>query len=72
MSDCVSDIHRDLSITDSLDVLDNCRRSLLPDRFSECVSGVSSAASLAAGEAMQSCIRAGFQPRDIAPSFVSY
>lgn len=72
LSSCVSDIHRDLSITNSLGVLDSCRRSLLPTRFSECVSGVSEAASLEAGEAMQTCISAGFQPRDIAPSFVSY
>ena len=72
LADCVSDIHRDLSLTNSLDVLDNCRRSLLPNRFSECVSGVSDGASLGAGEAMQSCISAGFQPRDVAPSFVTY
>lgn len=72
LSDCVSDIHRDLSITDSPAVLDHCRRSLLPTRFSECVSGVSDAASLGAGDAMQACISAGFQPRDIADSFVSY
>ena len=72
LSRCVSDIHGDFAITDSLDVLDNCRRSLLPTRFADCVSGVSAAASLAAGEAMQSCISAGFQPRDVAPSFVTY
>ncbi|MDJ0706201.1 MAG: hypothetical protein QNJ46_23260 [Leptolyngbyaceae cyanobacterium MO_188.B28] len=72
LSACVSDIHGDFAITDSLAVLDNCRHSLLPTRFADCVSGVGAAAALAAGEAMQACISAGFQPRDVAPSFVVY
>ena len=72
LSTCVSDIHQDLSIANSQSVLDNCRLSLLPTRFSDCVSGINAAAALAADASMQACISAGFQPRDLAPSFVPY
>lgn len=49
--------------------LDNCRRSLLPDRYAECVRGYASAASEATpAKAMEVCISAESVNRDYSPN----
>lgn len=49
--------------------LDNCRRSLLPERYSECVTGYAGAASEATpAKAMEVCISAESVNRDYSPN----
>jgi hypothetical protein len=49
------------------DVLDRCRRSLLPARFSECVVGLVAEISASTGSAMESCIAATDPEQDRLP-----
>lgn len=70
LATCVSDIHQGLEVANSTAVLNNCRRSVLPVRFSDCVVGVATAASLAVADSMGQCIAAGYRPEDVAPTFI--
>ena len=54
----------------SLVVLDNCRRSLLPTRFSACVVGLSREIDFSTIEALETCIAAGDRPRNVLPNFI--
>lgn len=56
--------------TTALTVMDYCRRSLLPLRFSACVTGVRGETALSTAEIMQNCIAASTRPRSVLPSFV--
>lgn len=49
------------------DVLDNCRRSLLPVRFAECVVGLNREIDISAAQAMATCIDGSDRPRDFYP-----
>jgi hypothetical protein len=49
--------------------LDSCRRSLLPSRYSQCVTGLSRQASLSAVAAMNTCLDVQAYPTDIFPSY---
>lgn len=70
LATCVGDIHQGLEVANSTAVLNNCRRSVLPVRFSDCVVGVATAADLAVADSMAQCIAAGYRPEDVAPTFI--
>ncbi len=59
LASCVVDITRQTRTPVIAEVLDNCRRSLLPAHYAECVVGVSNAVNaLPATNAMTTCIDA--------------
>lgn len=64
----ISDIASEEAI--SVSVLDFCRRSLLPLRFSACVVGLQNEIAYPVSEAMLDCIAASSRPREFLPSFV--
>jgi hypothetical protein len=70
LATCVGDIHQGLEVANSTAVLNNCRRSVLPVRFSDCVVGVATAAELAVADSMTQCLAAGYRPEDVAPTFI--
>jgi hypothetical protein len=70
LASCVTDIHGQLAVDNSTSVLNNCRRSVLPVRFADCVIGVAKAAELAVAESMAQCSAAGYRPEDVAPTFI--
>lgn len=70
LATCVSDIHRGLEVADSTAVLNNCRRSVLPVRFADCVVGIANAAALTTADSLNQCIAAGYRPEDVAPTFI--
>ncbi len=49
--------------------LDSCRRSLLPGRYSECVTGLGRKANLSPIAAMNTCLEAQAYPSDIFPAY---
>ncbi len=55
--------------TPILVALDSCRRSLLPGRYSECVTGLSRRANLSPIQAMNTCLDAQAYPEDIFPVY---
>jgi hypothetical protein len=62
---CVVDINNQGAVAN--DVLEQCRRSLLPARFSECVVGLVAEISASTGSAMESCIAATDPEQDQLP-----
>lgn len=70
LAECVTDIDDIGSNVVGLDVLDYCRRSLLPARFAACVTGLSNGTQLGTNEALESCISAGNRLGDVLPSFI--
>lgn len=72
MASCVVDIRKGVTGVADLDVLDRCRLSLLPDRYSSCVTGLSRETQLSATQVLDSCIDAGYFPREVDPTFIPY
>jgi len=70
LATCFNAIDTNTSSPVALEVLDHCRRSLLPVRFSECVLGLSSKITLTPATAMTTCIDALDRPRDVFPNFI--
>lgn len=72
LATCVVDINNSSSEGTVLaNVLDNCRRSLLPIRFSSCVTGLRGGLpALSTSEAMNNCIASSDRPRDFLPTFI--
>lgn len=70
LSTCVIDIRADVKDAALPEVLDSCRRSLLPTRYGQCVVGLSSKLKLNATTALNTCIDASDRPRDFAPTFI--
>lgn len=70
LSDCVIDINYGTREPQLFSILDSCRRSLLPERFANCVVGLSSEIDLTSNQAMFVCIDAKDRIRDVYPSFV--
>jgi hypothetical protein len=64
LSTCFVLIRNELEDTTAANVLDNCRRSLLPDRYSDCVLGISRATDLASTTVLNACISGADYPRD--------
>jgi hypothetical protein len=68
MATCVTSIHNALTVTDSFEVVSNCRLSVLPERYSACVVGLSDGAGLGVSESLNQCISAGYRPVELAPT----
>ena len=69
LSTCVFDINDNTRDSQPTAVLDYCRRSLLPLRYSECVVGLSRETDFSSNKAMETCIKAEDFPRDLSPNF---
>ena len=69
LSRCVSDISNKTRESQTSAVIDYCRRSLLPIRYSECVVGLSREIDFTPARAMDTCIKAEDFPRDLSPTF---
>lgn len=75
LATCVVDIHEFTVDPETAIVLDRCRRSLLPERFSSCVVGISDEINLdtfriTPTEMMNTCLDAGERIEDTFPTFV--
>ncbi|MDY6937059.1 MAG: hypothetical protein SWY16_05265 [Cyanobacteriota bacterium] len=75
LSTCVVDIHEFTNDPETAIVLDRCRRSLLPERFSSCVVGISDQINLdglriTPTEMMNTCLDASDRFEDTFPTFV--
>ena len=68
LSSCVSDISNKTRESQTSEVIDYCRRSLLPLRYSECVVGLSREVDFAPSRAMALCIKAEDFPRNLYPT----
>lgn len=69
---CVQSIRRRVADAAPLDVVDNCRRSLLPERYANCVVGTITAAKYPAPQALTTCIDGTYFPREVDPTFIPY
>jgi len=70
LAGCVHDIHEKTQKPDAAAVIDHCRRSLLPLRFSDCVVGLSREIDFSPPKALRTCIAAEDFPRNLYPNFV--
>lgn len=66
---CVFDITNRTQESEANRIIDYCRRSLLPDRFSQCVTGLSREIDSALPRALDTCIAAEDFPRNLSPTF---
>lgn len=62
LATCYNEIETGDDAATLSDVLDNCRRSLLPERFSSCVVGIRKETTLSTADAMGTCIDSGDAP----------
>ncbi len=67
VANCTIDIHTRLLDSPSTKVLENCGRSLLPDRYGSCVIDIVDATEADVDEALTQCVRAGYRPWRIQP-----
>ncbi len=67
VASCTINIHDAFFDSPSTKVLENCGRSLLPDRYGTCVVDITDATEVAVDTALDQCIRAGFRPWRIEP-----
>jgi hypothetical protein len=66
LATCVTVIHKQDASAMLTDVLESCRRSLLPDRFGQCVVGLNGKPlQVATREGLGTCIDASDRPTDI-------
>lgn len=73
MAYCVTGIRRHLKDSVAEEVLDSCRRSLLPVRYSDCVVGLSQGTSgLPPTNALNACIDTGYFPRENDPTDATF
>ncbi|NJL22790.1 MAG: hypothetical protein HC895_21355 [Leptolyngbyaceae cyanobacterium SM1_3_5] len=70
LADCVVDIRAATTDPTETDILNSCRRSLLPRRYGNCVVGLARSTEISGVSALGSCIQAGDRPRNLRPSFV--
>jgi len=70
VASCFRSIHRNLMVTDSQAVLTACHLSILPGRYSDCVTGLSAASDLVPEESLTTCSAAGYRPVGVAPTFI--
>ena len=70
LASCMVDINTRTEGSDAIRVLDYCRRSLLPVRFSECVIGLSREVDASTPGALDTCIAADDFPRQLFPTLV--
>jgi hypothetical protein len=67
---CVARIRQQASDAAVVDVLDSCRRSLLPERYAECVVGLNRQLKVGGKEAIGTCLNASDRPTDVLPTFI--
>jgi hypothetical protein len=67
---CVRDIHNNLAVDNSEAVLDLCHRTILPERYAACVTGIASETGLSTEESLVSCIAAGYRPLNVTPTYI--
>lgn len=67
---CVTDIHNSLTVSNSSDVLNRCHLSVLPERYSACVIGLSDGAGLNLADSLNQCLSAGVRPTELSPTFI--
>lgn len=67
LAKCVVNISNGTQNAVVRDILDNCRLSLLPLRFADCVVGLNKEVDFSAGQVMATCIDASDRPRDLYP-----
>lgn len=70
LASCVVGISRNSQDDAIPSVLNYCGRSLLPERFAECVVGLRVEADFAPTDAMDTCISAGDQLGNVDPNFI--
>lgn len=70
LATCVVGISRNSQDDAIPSVLNYCGRSLLPERFAECVVGLRVEADFAPTDAMDTCISAGDQLGNVDPNFI--
>jgi hypothetical protein len=71
MASCFNRIQAKDSSVNSMDALGFCQRSLLPDRYGECVVGFNqSPLKVSMPDSLTSCISAGQQPKNLLPNFI--
>ncbi|EGJ33245.1 MULTISPECIES: hypothetical protein [Moorena] len=69
LASCVVDIDNKIENINANSVLDHCRRSLLPEQFSECVIGLNSANVASPDKALNTCISVNQYPSQLSPTF---
>lgn len=67
LAKCVVNISNGTQNAVEREILNNCRLSLLPERFAECVVGLNKEVDFSAGQVMATCIDASDRPRDLYP-----
>lgn len=67
---CVVRIRQQAADAALVDVLDSCRRSLLPERYAECVVGLNRELKIAGKDAIGTCLNASDRPNDVLPTFI--
>lgn len=70
LATCVVDISDRARAGAAFSIMSNCRRSLLPARYSQCVVGLNRRLDISPARAMDACIDAGDRVRDLDASFV--
>ena len=71
LATCVVNIRNGTQNAPVPDILDNCRRSLLPVRFADCVVGINRELDFSATQIMASCIDGSDRPQDFYPPGIS-
>ncbi len=67
---CFDSIYTNLAGADPLETLNNCQLSILPSRYSDCVTGLAAASDLTPDSSLATCSVAGYRPVDLAPTFI--
>ena len=67
---CFGSIYDSLAGVDPLETLGNCQLSVLPIRYSDCVTGLATASDLTPEVSLATCSVAGYRPVDLAPTFI--
>jgi hypothetical protein len=67
---CFGSIYTNLEGADPLETLENCQLSILPIRYSDCVTGLAAESDLTPEASLATCSVAGYRPVDLAPTFI--
>lgn len=70
VSRCVVDINTNTQGQAVPGVLDYCTRSLLPERFADCVVGLGREIQFASNQGLETCISANDRPLSFEPTFI--
>lgn len=70
VASCVATIHGDLVVNDSQSVLDHCHRTILPERYAACVTGIADEIGYTTEDSLATCIAAGYRPENLAPTYI--